>query len=219
MIRPILAVATLALLLGSTPATADPIGAYEGRRLFASYCMLCHGLDGSGDGPLARQMGIAPADLTVTIRSRSDTILKKIISGEGGQTITGRARHNLVTEAMPEWSSVFGDAQIDALIAYLRFLSTSKHELMGDPEAGQELYTKYCLTCHGEEGYGDGPMTRLMNMEPADLSEPAAMNALSNEELVASIVDGAGEFMPAWEGILDEAEVAALASYIRLLAQ
>jgi mono/diheme cytochrome c family protein len=219
MLRSIIAATVLILLLLTKPAAADPIGAYEGQRLFISYCMLCHGLDGKGDGPLARKMGIRPADLTVTIRSRSDTILKKIISGEGGQTITGRARHNLVTEAMPEWSSVFGDEQIDALIAYLRFLSTSKHELMGDPEAGHELYVKYCLACHGEEGYGDGAMTRLLKMEPADLSEPAAMNDLSNEELVASIVDGAGEYMPAWEGILNEDEVAALVSYIRLLAQ
>ncbi len=155
----------------------------------------------------------------MTIRSRSDTILKKIISGEGGLTITGRARHNLVTEAMPEWSSVFDETQIDALIAYLRFLSTSKQDLMGDPEAGQVLYRKYCLACHGEEGYGDGDMTRLLKMEPRDLSEPAAMNALSNEELVARIVDGAGKLMPAWEGILDDAEIAALVCYIQLLAQ
>lgn len=219
MSRAILAIATLTLLLGSALGAAAPLGAYEGRRLFNSYCMLCHGDDGKGGGPLARRMGIAPTDLTVTTRSRSDTILRKIISGEGGQTITGRARHNLVTEAMPDWSSVFDERQVDALIAYLRFLSTSKHELMGDPEEGSELYRKFCLACHGEEGYGDGPMTRLLKMEPADLSEPARMNALDNEELIAGIVEGAGEYMPAWEGILDENEVAALVSYLRLLAQ
>ncbi len=222
MRKPILSISLLAIVMALaplSPAAADPLGAYEGRRLFASYCMLCHGEDGKGDGPLARKMEIAPADLTVTVRSRSETILRKIISGEGDQTITGRARHNLVTEAMPEWREVFGEKEVDALIAYLRFLCTSKHELMGDPEQGHELYRKYCMSCHGEEGYGDGVMTKLLKMEPQDLSDPAAMNSMSNEELRAGIVDGAGEFMPAWEGILTDDEVAALVSYLRLLAQ
>ncbi len=38
-------------------------------------------------------------------------------------------------------------------------------------------------------------------------------------ELIQSILDGAGDYMPAWEGILTQAEAEALISYIRLLAQ
>jgi cbb3-type cytochrome c oxidase subunit III len=200
-------------------ASADTIGAYEGRRLFVSYCQLCHGPGGKGDGPLAVRMKLNPADLTTTVRSRSDTILKKIISGEGPQTITGRDRHNLVTESMPDWAGVFTENEIGALIAYLRFLSTSKHELMGDPEEGFRIYQKYCQVCHGEDGSGDGVMTELMGMEPMDHTNPVVMNRLSNDELILSILDGAGVFMPAWEGILSKSEVEALVSYIRLLAQ
>ena len=198
---------------------ADPLGAYEGRRLYVSHCQLCHGPGGEGDGPLAAQMGISPADLTTTIRSRSDTILKKVISGEGAQTITGRDRHNLVTDAMPEWAGVFDDTQVDALIAYLRFLSTSQHGLMGNPETGYRLYRKYCQVCHGEDGTGEGVMTGLMDLEPMDHTNPVAMNRLSNDELIQSILDGAGDFMPAWKGILEQSEVEGLVSYIRLLAQ
>ena len=66
----------LTLLTVSIPGLADnPPAAYEGRRLFVSYCQLCHGTAGKGDGPLAKVMKISPADLTTTIRSRSDTIL------------------------------------------------------------------------------------------------------------------------------------------------
>lgn len=103
-------------------------------------------------GPVAKAMKISPADLTTTIRSRSDTILTKIITGEGRQTITGRDRHNLLSDAMPEWKDVFTESQVKALIAYLRFLGRSKHELMGDPEVGLQLYQKYCQVCHGVEG-------------------------------------------------------------------
>lgn len=167
---------------------------------------------------MAKEMKIEPADLTTTIRSRSNTILKKIITGEGRQTITGRDRHNLLSDAMPKWKGVFSDSQVEALIAYLRFLGNSKHSLMGDPVKGQELYKQYCQVCHGEEGDGDGIMTKLMKIEPRDHTNPNEMDSLSNEELLDRILDGQGKYMPAWEGILSRSEVEALVSYIRLLS-
>ena len=198
--------------------SANPPPAYEGRRLYVPYCQLCHGTDGKGDGPLAKVMQISPADLTTTVRSRSDTILMKIITGEGRQTITGRDRHNLLSEAMPEWKDVFSESQVKALIAYLRFLGGTKHDLMGDPEVGMQLYQKYCQVCHGVEGDGDGIMTKLMGIMPMDHTNPNETNSLDNEELVESILDGAGRFMPAWRGILSQSDVEALVSYIRLLS-
>ena len=192
--------------------------AYEGRRLYASYCQLCHGPSGKGDGPLAIAMKISPANLKTTVRSRSDTILTKIITGEGRQTITGRDRHNLLSEAMPEWKDVFTESQVKALIAYLRFLGRSKHELMGDPEVGMQLYQKYCQVCHGVEGDGDGIMTSLIGIMPMDHTNPNETESLSNEEIANSILDGKERFMPAWRGILNQSDVEALVSYIRLLS-
>jgi len=213
------AVVLLIFLTVSAPEVfADTPPAYEGRRLYVSYCQLCHGTGGKGDGPLAKVMKISPADLTTTVRSRSDTILTKIITGEGRQTITGRDRHNLLSDAMPEWKDVFNESQITALIAYLRFLSRTKHDLMGDPEVGLQLYQKYCQVCHGVEGEGDGIMTKLMGIMPMDHTNPNVTNSLDNEELVKSILDGKGKFMPAWRGILSQTDVEALVSYIRLLS-
>jgi cbb3-type cytochrome c oxidase subunit III len=214
----------LTLAAVSAPeAAAEPFedklpAAFEGRRLYVSYCQLCHGTDGKGDGPLAKAMKISPANLNTTVRSRSDTILTKIITGEGRQTITGRDRHNLLSEAMPEWKDVFTESQVKALIAYLRFLSRSKHDLMGDPELGMELYQKYCQVCHGVEGDGDGIMTSLMGIMPMDHTNPNETNSLSNKEITDSILDGKKRFMPAWRGILNQNDVEALVSYIRLLS-
>ena len=192
--------------------------AFEGRRLYVSYCQLCHGSDGRGDGPLAKAMKISPADLNTTVRSRSDTILTKIITGEGRQTITGRDRHNLLSDAMPEWRDVFSQSQVKELIAYLRFFGRSKHELMGDPELGMELYQKYCRVCHGVEGDGDGIMTNLMGIMPMDHTNPNETESLSNKEISSSILDGKNRFMPAWRGVLSQEDVEALVSYIRLLS-
>ena len=62
-------------------------------------------------------------------------------------------------------------------------------------------------------------MTTLLDMEPMDHTNPNAMNRLSNDELVESILGGVGDYMPAWEGILSREEVEELVSYIRLLTQ
>ena len=211
----------LIIVLGFTVLTsfANPPPAYEGLRLYVSHCLLCHGQSGKGDGPLAKAMKITPADLTTTVRSRSDTILRKIITGQGRQTITGRDRHNLLSDAMPEWRDVFNDEQLTALIAYLRFLGNSKYELMGDPKNGMQLYKNYCQVCHGEEGEGDGIMTNLMGINPMDHTNSNEINRLDNEQLVKSILEGKGRFMPAWKGILSQEDVEAVVSYIRLLSQ
>ncbi|MCB1775206.1 MAG: c-type cytochrome [Gammaproteobacteria bacterium] len=206
------------LLLALASANAAP-SAYEGRGLYVSYCLVCHGTGGKGDGPLAQKMAIEPANLTTTVRSRSDTILKKIITGQGRQTITGRDRHNLLSDAMPKWHEVFSEEQLDSLIAYLRFLTRKQHDLMGDPRVGEQLYQAYCQSCHGEEGDGNGIMTDLLRINPMDHTNPNVTNALSNEQLLDAILNGKGRYMPGWKGILDQKDAEALVSYIRLLSQ
>ena len=219
MRRVIQALLLLSICVMSVPQLlAEPPPAYEGRRLYVSYCLLCHGTTGQGDGPLAKAMQIKPAALTTTIRSRSDTILTKIITGKGKQTITGRDRHNLLSEAMPEWKDVFNEAQLKSLIAYLRFMSNTKYKLMGDPIVGMELYQQYCQVCHGVEGDGEGIMTQMMGITPMDHTNPNETNVLSNDDIVKSILDGKGRFMPAWRGILSQEDAGALVSYIRLLS-
>ncbi len=141
----------------------------------------------------------------------------RIISGEGRQLISGRDRHNIISDAMPEWKDVLSDRQIESLVAYLRLLSASKHPLMGDPEKGRKLYSRYCSACHGDEGEGDGVMTSLIDMKPLDHANPLNTNVISNLEMVRSIKNGKGDYMPAWKGIIDDSEIEALVSYIRLL--
>ena len=210
----------LLALFAVTPiaVSANPLTAYEGRGLYVSYCQLCHGTSGKGDGPLAKAMKISQVDLTTTVRARSDTFLKRIISGKGRQTITGRDRHNLLSDAMPEWKDIFSESQLKSLIAYLRFLGNTKHDLMGDPEVGLRRYQQYCQVCHGIEGEGDGIMTKLIGIIPIDLTNSNETNRLNNVDLVKNILDGKGKFMPAWRGILSQSDVEALVSYIRLLS-
>ncbi len=90
---------------------------------------------------------------------------------------------------------------------------------MDRPESGLGFYQQYCQSCHGEDGRGDGVMTSLISMEPMDHTNPVAMDRQSNDDLLGSILDGAGEYMPPWRGIPNRSEVEALIQHIRLLAQ
>src|SRR6516162_4180067 len=49
--------------------TARPIASVEGVDTFKAYCAVCHGADAKGNGPAAKALSKAPADLT-TIAKR-----------------------------------------------------------------------------------------------------------------------------------------------------
>lgn len=45
-----------------------------------------------------------------------------------------------------------------------------------DVEFGEQLYTAFCVSCHGAEGRGDGAFTDVLEVPPADLSVLSADN-------------------------------------------
>ncbi|WP_232829306.1 c-type cytochrome [Tropicimonas sp. IMCC34043] len=45
-----------------------------------------------------------------------------------------------------------------------------------DAAAGAALYSRFCATCHGVEGRGDGPTAAVISVPPVDLGGLAAAN-------------------------------------------
>jgi mono/diheme cytochrome c family protein len=41
----------------------------------------------------------------------------------------------------------------------------------GESDQGQAYYLRYCGSCHGIEGKGDGPVSRSLKVKPADLTQ------------------------------------------------
>lgn len=199
----------VAAMLCSHTAMADPMKTFEGRKLFQSLCFVCHGAEGKGDGPLTKRMDVRPADLTAErTRLRSDQELLDIIAG---------ADDHQPARAMPRWGKLIGDTDMAAVLAYVRFLQRSRHRLEGDPVVGRTIYRDYCVVCHGDTGRGDGIKADLLPLKPADHSDAARMDKLSNKELRNVIING-GSYMPSWSNTLSSTEVDAVIAYIRLLA-
>ena len=71
-----------------------------------------------------------------------------------------------------------------------------------DTSAGANLFRTDCVTCHGENGHGDGPASQALDPRPANL---AALSKIAVDDFlfwkISTGVDGTA--MPAWKGILN----------------
>jgi mono/diheme cytochrome c family protein len=92
-----------------------------------------------------------------------------------------------------------------------------------NPAEGQKLYTAYCSTCHGDKGKGDGLASKSLPAKPADHTNGAIMNPMSDKLIMDTIAKGGSavgksSFMPSWGGALNDKQIRDLVSYIRTLA-
>jgi mono/diheme cytochrome c family protein len=82
---------------------------------------------------------------------------------------------------------------------------------------GKGSYMRYCASCHGEDGKGDGPLASLLKQKPADLTQLAKKNnGVFPVPRVEDIMDGRVEVaahgpsdMPVWGHRFGAAEEAA----------
>jgi mono/diheme cytochrome c family protein len=85
-------------------AALDKGLAVNGEALFKTYCGACHGKTAKGDGPLAKDLKVAPADLTKLSERNNGTfpfemVMKTI---DHGRDVRGHG-----TEEMPAWGASF----------------------------------------------------------------------------------------------------------------
>jgi len=88
---------------------------------------------------------------------------------------------------------------------------------------GRNLYMTYCSSCHGERGKGDGMAAASLPAKPADHTNGAVMNQLSDQFLLDIISKGGAavgksSFMPSWGAAFNERQLRDIIAYIRTLA-
>jgi cytochrome c553 len=122
--------------------------------------------------------------------------------------------NGVVGTAMPAWR----DLPAEDLSAIARVVQ-GFHVAQQEPtlpanivDLGARVYTANCVQCHGERGGGDGSAVAELRIPPADFrgsrpSIPESLRALRNG------VEGT-EMAP-WTARLNEAELSAVAYYVR----
>lgn len=83
--------------------------------------------------------------------------------------------------------------------------------------AGQKIYLKRCVACHGKTGNGDGPDAADLGIDPAKLSDPA-IRAETDGELFWKITVGKKP-MPNYGTRLSPADRWNVINYLRSLAK
>ena len=95
----------LALATACSPQADDPPG---GKAIYEGYCLACHGDKGRGDGRLAEELPVAPADLTM-LRAANGGVFPYEAVMTQVYGYPGRYHRGL----MPEFGPVLEGAKVD----------------------------------------------------------------------------------------------------------
>ena len=106
------------------------------------------------------------------------------------------------------------------LLLGVAFLLPSDSNAAGDTAKGAEVYKSYCATCHGDTGKGDGVAAAALDPKPRDLSNAEYVSGLTDAHIKKVITEGGpavgmSAAMPAWGGIIPEADIDNIIAYVR----
>jgi mono/diheme cytochrome c family protein len=123
------AVSLLALLAVGT-ASAQEEQRVAGSSVFKTYCAVCHGNSGKGDGPLADSLRVRPPDLTALAKKAGGTFPRDQVARtvDGRKPVKGHGGAD-----MPVWGDAFKQAKdgyseavvkekIDAVVSHIESL-------------------------------------------------------------------------------------------------
>jgi mono/diheme cytochrome c family protein len=89
-----------------------------------------------------------------------------------------------------------------------------------DLQRGSIIWDYACEGCHGSTGTGQGRVSKLLALEPGDLTDPERAEIFSDEERIEFITEGIeGTPMIGWKDVLSEEEIRAVYAYLRSLAE
>ncbi len=115
---------------------------------------------------------------------------------------------------LPNRKRLLVDASVPvAMLVIAMTLAASPAAGQGDA-AGAGVYQAKCATCHGQDGSGNTPVGK--SLQVADLRS-AAVQSKSDAELIQSVTEGKGN-MPGFRGNITDDEIHAVVKFVRTFA-
>ena len=101
-----------------------------------------------------------------------------------------------------------------AVVTLILAIAPSFALATGNQDSGTNVYKAKCATCHGQDGSGNTPVGK--SLQVADLRS-AEIQKKSDAELAQSVSEGKGN-MPAFKTSITDDEIHAVLGYVRTLA-
>lgn len=214
--------------------TAESVEIGEG--VFVEYCAGCHGRRADGRGRQSLNLNPKPQNL------RNAPFVKYLTDERLYSSIAGGVRGT----SMPAFDLILDQDRRWHVINYIRSL-TAHYELdlpnaivhrpisadatspvaMDDAVVaiGKQKFSLYCVSCHGENGDGKGPVAANLVPAPRNLLVIASwgqkpfIDYLSDARLYDSIANGVpGTSMQPWGGVFADQEVWEIIQFLRFEA-
>ncbi len=197
-------------VLNASPAKTRREGAHpvlavlhdrgRGMEIYVKNCAGCHGARGEGDG--AGAPGLHPRPVNLAEHEYAlDRLSFALWNGVAGT-------------AMPAWRDL-SQSDLSAVADVVRAFYAERREPAIPPnviELGAHVYEARCAQCHGEKGAGDGSAVGELPIVPTNFVSQRPSLAAS----LAALRNGVeGTPMAPWSGKLSEAELSAVAYFVR----
>lgn len=204
-------------------------GLYEGKQIYASHCLTCHGCAGNGLGTYGGTLIVTPANFKVDpFRTMPDDQWFWHVS-EGIQG-----------SVMPPWRESLTVDQRWKVIRYIQLVYAGAFEhdpAEGDPpadyqgknplpvtldniDAGKRIWTRECAVCHGDAARGEGIFREGIEPVPPDFqnSGSAVFQSTNDPDYFWRISEGVPwTAMPTWKLVFDTTERWQLVMYLRTM--
>lgn len=212
-------------------------GLAQGRQVYLTHCVVCHGERGDGQGPGAARLQTRPRDFT--------SGLFKFRSTPSGALPLDRDLYRTLSEGV-HGTSMISQTHLSvderwAVVQYIkgfsiRFVRENPAEpvrlppppadLQAKREQGRQLYADAgCVQCHGVDGRGSGPSAQGLRdawghlIRPTDLTQRPLKGGSSPTALYRTLSTGLnGTPMPSYQDVLSAEELWALVAYVDSLA-
>jgi mono/diheme cytochrome c family protein len=165
----------------------------RGEEIYVDRCEICHGPFGRGPAEAA--------GVTKPPRDLSEPSFQKANSDRQIETIALHGRGS-----MPGIPGLHGRPDLGALIAFVRVLSP-----------GYEMYSRYCASCHGDDGRGAGSFAESKPL-PSVIFDRHYLRTADPEELRRKLwhmLDQQSLQMPHFAGELSQRDVRAIIVYLK----
>jgi len=224
-----LGLAAVLLCLAAFPARAADEQATlraEGAKIYARYCVGCHGVTGDGKGVAADMLIVKPRDFTKGIFKFRSTPSGTLPTDEDLYKVLSRGVYRT---SMPDWALLTERERL-AVIEYIKAFYPRWSEqgpgtpifipkpppTLGSPASvarGRELYQMLeCLACHGDGGRGDGPSAKTLapdvwgnKQKPFDFTKGRLKSGPTPQDIYRTFMTGiSGTAMPSYADIFSD---------------